>query len=235
MSGIVAIHQPDFFPWQGFFSKIRKADVWVDLDHVINRTNEQSWFRRVNMDIFGRSSYISISVEKDPSRTFVPICEMRINQIIVNKDAKIYKSIRESYKKTPFFDEYFSLVDEYFSSSEVLLAERNRRFIKTVIELLEIEVEIVKSSDLQPEGKSTEMLIDLIRKMGGSVYLSGDGAAGYQNESLYAENNIELRFNNFKPRLYQQRNVKQFIPGLSVLDSLFNVGAEETKRIINSI
>lgn len=235
MSRIVAIHQPDFFPWQGFFSKIKKADVWVNLDHVINRTNEQSWFRRVNMDIFGRCSYISISVEKDPSRTFVPINEMRINQTIVNTDAKIYKSIRESYGKTPFFDEFFPLVNEYFSSSVVLLAERNRRFIETVIALLGIEVEIVKSSDLQPKGKSTEMLVDLIRKLNGSVYLSGDGATGYQHESLYAENNIELRFNNFTPCPYPQKNAKQFIPGLSVLDSLFNVGAEETRFIIDSL
>ena len=101
-----------------------------------------------------------------------------------------------------------------------------------VNQLLHIETKIVYSSDCNISSKSTQLLIDLIKYYGGNTYISGDGAEGYQKEDLFYKNKIKLVKNNFYPRPYFQLNSKNFVPGLSIIDALFNLRLEDVKILI---
>ena len=78
---------------------------------------------------------------------------------------------------------------------------------------------MVRSSELDIDGAATDLLIAITKAVGGTVYLSGDGAAGYQDDARFAQHGLELQFQNFTPEPYPQLGSKEFVPGLSALDA----------------
>lgn len=230
----ITIHQPDLMPWLGFFAKINKADIWVVLDHTQNNPRDAAfWGRRVKMLLNGKPQWLSLPLEKpDNNVVGVAISEMKFSQADPSIFPKALKTIESSYKKAPFFKEVFPLAELYFQQHEVFMAKRNMGFIKHVMDLLDINTDIVYSSDLQCEASSTALLVEIITKLKGTTYLCGDGANGYQEDELFAQADINLEYNNFQHPVYSQFNSTEFIPGLSIMDALMNIGPAETKKLI---
>lgn len=77
------------------------------------------------------------------------------------------------------------------------------------------------------------MLIDLLLKRNSTTYLCGAGASGYQKDELYNEKGIAVQYNNFNHPVYEQHNSNEFIPGLSIIDCLMNLGFNNTAKILN--
>jgi hypothetical protein len=92
---------------------------------------------------------------------------------------------------------------------------------------------MVRSSELNVNGAATDLLIATTKAVGGTAYLSGDGADGYQQDGRFAEEGLELQFQSFAPQPYPQIGSKEFVPGLSVLDALFNLGFEGTAALLD--
>jgi hypothetical protein len=228
---IITIHQPDMMPWLGFFSKISNADIWVVLDHTENNTREAAfWGRRVQMLINKQSYWVSVPLKKDEGSIGTVINKM----LISNVKSKMLKTCIQSYSRAPFFGEFKYLLEEFFNSKEESLMVRNMKFINEVIRLLGISTQIVLSSELNCKSKSTDLLVEIIKKLNGTMYLAGGGAGEYQDDNLFIENNIVLKYNSFSHPVYPQFNNKEeFIMGLSVLDCLMNIGVSETKKILN--
>jgi hypothetical protein len=89
------------------------------------------------------------------------------------------------------------------------------------------------SSELQPSGTSNELLIALIKKVGGAAYLCGGGASGYQQDELYAAAGITLRYQNYvQPHYPQHLPTGNFVPGLSVVDAMMNIGLAGTRELL---
>lgn len=218
------IHQPDFFPWFGFFNKISKANTWVVLDHVENNPRDAAfWGRRVKILVNGQPTWLSITLErpKDPGRIGIPICEMQINMSDPKVFEKCLKTIQMAYARAPYFSDYFFLAKEYFLDTSSSLQERNMRFIQTVMSILEIKTKVVFSSSFKVQTKSTQLLVDLLKAIEADCYLCGRGAVGYQHDELFAENGISLEYNSYVPPEYPQMRTERFVPGLSILDALF--------------
>ncbi len=226
---IITIHQPDFMPWYGFFRKIYHADIWVVLDHTENNPREAAfWGRRVKVLVNGQEHWLSITLNKpeEKGRIGIPVHDMTLN--LQNRKAlqKLKKTVQMAYSKAPFFDEYAYLLDDYFDSDEPKMMPRNMNFIKEMMKILGCDTKLVYSSDLNPKASSTEMLVEIIQSMNGDVYLSGTGADGYQDVSLYKDNGIEVIFNKFDHPTYEQLLTDDFVPGLSILDMLFMKGPD---------
>jgi len=227
---VVTIHQPDFMPWLGFFCKINRADTYVVLDHVTNKYNDQSWFRRVKLATKMGDFWLTISVKKPLKSSFIPINEMEINKSV--NYIKMLKTIEQTYANTPFFNDIFPFVQKWFISDEQLLSRRNMNFIEDIMQLLKIDTKIIYSSRLGCQLKSNELLIEILKSQNATTYLCGDGAEGYQKDELFLEKSIGLEYNKFKPKAYFQSNTKSFQSGLSVIDCLMNIGPKETQKII---
>jgi hypothetical protein len=86
------------------------------------------------------------------------------------------------------------------------------------------------SSEFRVSAAGTERLIELTRLSGGDVYLSGDGAESYQFEPLFAAQSLKLERLGFAHPVYPQAVRREFVPGLSAIDALFNVGPERTRE-----
>jgi hypothetical protein len=227
----VCIHQPDFMPWLGFFAKIMKSDVWVLLDHVENNPRDAAfWGRRVKVALNGKAAWLSIPLVKEVNRIGVPISEMQISMDFSKVDfsRKNLNLIEINYRKTPFFNQIYPLIESYFLSDEPLLLNRNVGFIMAVFKMFEHQPKVIRSSELDCQERSNELLLEIIEKVGGTFYISGDGAGGYMNMDRFAEKSIGVEFNQFMPFDYAQLNTSEFLPGLSVIDILMNLGPEQT-------
>lgn len=228
----VAIHQPDFMPWIGFFNKISKVDEFVILDHVTNNVKDSAfWGRRVKMIISRKPNWLSVPLKKIKGETFIPINKMQINTESDNI-IQSFHLIQSNFQNAPYFNQVFYLVERYFHHHSENLSIRNIDFIIEVLKKLHIEVKISYSSDLRPGCKSNEMLLDILNKCSATHYRCGMGAKEYQTDDLFIANNIKVEYNNYVPKAYKQFNTDEFVAGLSILDVLMNIGFESTSALL---
>ena len=228
----VAVHQPNFLPWLGYFRKIVRADAFVLLDDVQFPKKGGTWINRVKIIVGDRSQWLTVPVD----RSYHGL--RRINEMTVDDTRpwrkKLSATIRASYGRAPFFQSVMPVMESILSEDTHLICELNRRGVLTLADALGIgRGHIRLSSELNASGTSTERLISIARALGADTYLSGDGAGGYQDESKFAEAGIGLEFQNYRHPTYTQFNTKTFIPGLSIVDALMNSGFEGVRGLLN--
>ncbi|MCW3077467.1 MAG: WbqC-like family protein, partial [Bacteroidetes bacterium] len=146
---------------------------------------------------------------------------------------KILSSLSGNYKRAPFFENYFDKIAAILNETDDNLSTVNTKLIKLVLSELEINTKILLASDLNNiEGESTDRLISICQNLNASKYLAGLGAKKYQDDELFAKNNIEIINTPFKYPVYHQL-WGEFAGNLSVLDVMFNCGPE-TKQILQN-
>jgi hypothetical protein len=113
------------------------------------------------------------------------------------------------------------------------LCPDNALYRRKMIVIMNIEIETIRASSLDIVGKGNELLIDILQKTNATTYLSGIGARGYMDPSLYDKANIGIAWQAFKHPVYPQL-FGEFIPFLSSIDLLFNCGIDQSRLIIRS-
>jgi hypothetical protein len=222
---VVAIHQPNFFPWLGYFGKIAAADVFVFLDQVDYPKSGKSmgsYVNRVKLAIQGKAQWWGCPVQREPGVQPIDAVQIKTEPWV----EKRLRTLQQHYARAPYFAEYWDVVRELVQRPEQSLARYNRANIEAVAGLLGLKTKFVAQSELNASGTSTERLVNIVRAVGGGVYLSGAGGSNYQEQSMFEAAGIELRYLKFCPQPYEQLHCTEFLPGLSVLDSLFHCGAE---------
>ncbi len=222
---IVAIHQPNFLPWIGYFYKILKCDTFVFLDNV--QYTKNSFINRNKIKTSQGELWLTVPVTFSFGQK---ILEVRINN---NSDwrKKHLKTFELNYKKASFFEEIYEMIKNvYYEDDWLYLADLNIALILTISDYLGIKRKFIKASELEAEGKSTELLISIVKKLNGDVYLSGFGGAKYQEETAFEESGIKLLYYDFQHPIYKQL-WGDFIPNLSVIDLLFNCGKDSVNMV----
>lgn len=228
---IAAIHQPSFFPWLGFFNKIVRSDVFVILDNVQFPKTGGYWANRVKLVVGGKGEWVTMPINRSYSGT------KNINEIEIdnsrNWNHKVLKSISVNYCKAKYYNEMYPIAEKLLHSPGANLAEFNLKVIQEFCRLLDIDTSHFKrGSAMNVSGTSTDLLVSIVAETGCNAYMCGGGAAKYQEDEKFAQNNIELIYQNFKHPVYEQFNTSEFVPGLSVLDALMNCGAEKTAELL---
>lgn len=230
---IVAIHQPNFFPWLGYFDKIRLSDVFIFLDDVQYQKTGGSWSNRVQVLINCEGRWLTAPVDRNfhGSRN---VNEMEFSSK-ENWRSKILKSIATTYKRAPFFNEVCSVVEPLVENPENNVAKYNIHAIKTLTSALGYSTKsMIRSSDLPTKSSSTERLIDLTIRMHGQTYLCGGGSRDYQEDEAFDKAGVRLSYQDFLHPTYTQFGHKHFVAGLSIIDALMNHGFEGTRKIMSN-
>jgi len=221
----VAIHQPQYLPWPGYFNKILQADIFVFLDDVQYKKNE--WQNRNRIKSATGEIWLTVPVHY---RFGQKINEVEIdNKIFWQKDH--LKTISVCYRKAKYFDKFFPYIEKLLSKKYKMLVEVNIESINIILSYLGINKKIVLSSELKVEGEKTKRLVNICKKLGCDIYISGSGAKEYLVVEEFKKNNINVLFQEYTTPEYPQLFGK-FIPNLSIIDMIFNVGKEETLRLI---
>jgi len=142
-----------------------------------------------------------------------------------------WKKFFHSYAKTKYFHLYKDYFENLYKREWKYLFDLDFETIKKVLDWLGIKIEIIRESELKIRGSSTERLINVCRSIGADTYVSGIGGRNYIDEKLFEKNIIKLVYQDYKHPTYQQHMSKEFIPDLSIVDMLCNVGPDSLKLI----
>jgi len=229
---VVAMHQSNFFPWLGYFNKIACADVFVVLDNVQFSKTGGTWSNRVRLVVNGRETWVTMPVVRayHGVRT---IREMKIDG--TSWKATMLKTIRSSYGRASYCETVFPFLEELINNPTDCLAEYNLAAVRALTGALGLDPEkLTVGSALGGNGKGTDLLISLVKAVGGTAYLSGGGASGYQEDQKFAAAGIQLIYQNFCHPVYPQGKTTSFVPGLSIIDALMHCGFEGTRALVLS-
>ena len=174
----IAIHQPEHFPYLGFFQKMEKSDLFVILDDVEFQGRRSFQVRNKFLNSNNVEEWFGVSIQKDSYYK-------KINEVLVATDYGWKKKLLRKLKFN--FNEDF----EYIYDSDSL-CEINLRSINYCKEKLNIDVPFIKSSDLNIKGNKTDRLINICKEVNATKYISGTGGLNYMDTELFKDNNLEL-------------------------------------------
>ena len=178
----------------------------------------------------GGPTWITVPILKEPET--LPIMSVKINnQLQWNR--LHWKKITAAYNNANFFHLYKDYFENLYKTNWDSIFELNFEIIKTIIKWLDIKIKIIRESELHIHGKSTERLVNVCKTVGADTYLSGIGGKLYLNEKLFEQNKINLSYQNYSPTKYPQRMTDSFIPNLSIIDLLANMGSKSLQVIQN--
>jgi hypothetical protein len=227
----IVIHQPNYLPYLGYFQKASLADVFVFFDTAQFSRGDFSNRNRIRTPKHDGWQWLTLPVGKHRNKRIIDL-EITDPDIF----EKHAKTIRAVYEKAPFFDETICwLVGHRRIVSS--LSYFNSNLITYLFQQLGIldQLEIEYASGLSFEcGKKirlgTDGLIDIIEMAWPEArYISGDGGKGYLEEDKFKETNIELGYLDYETWQYPQIH-SGFVPDLSVIDAVFNVGYDAVRK-----
>lgn len=219
MTKICAIHQPNFFPWLGYFDKIKDADIFVFLDNVQNIKTGSNWVNRVKLNYNNTEKWFTCPIKRPSGLTSINAVEFSND----NWDADFLSVLWNYYRLHVGFKKTINLIENILAEKNSnLLADFNIIAIRQITDYLGIQSCFIKQSELNVTGNSTELLINICKQVKADTYLCGNGASSYQNDNLFVVENIELKYQDFKILPYGDDGSK-FLPGLSVIDYLMNI------------
>jgi hypothetical protein len=227
---LVAIHQPNFFPWLGYFNKIARADIFIVLDNVQFSKTGGTWSNRVRILLEGRPTWATLPVE----RSFHGVRLVREMRVANGPwRVRLLRAFRGAYRRAPYFHEVFPLVEELIETPTDMVAEFNLTVVRALTTRLGLDPgKLIVGSTLGVEGAGTDLLVNAVQAVGGSGYLCGGGAQGYQDDERFGRAGIGLVQQVFRHPVYPQLGAGEFVPGLSIIDAMMNCGFVGTRELI---
>lgn len=224
----LAVHQPNFLPWVGFFSKMAASDVFVILDTVQfprgKNVGNRAKVRGANGDT---ELVVPVSVPKG-NEGKVPYRKLELAEGKWRK--KVLRTLEMNYKKAPFFEELFPFLKELIGEED--FCGMNIAFIREMRDRLGLSTGLFLLSEFEDvRDERQERILDLCSGLGADRYLSGLGAKKYNQPELFEEKGVELAYH--RPPEYGEPALDEAVEaGLSLTDPLFRIGAERCGEIL---
>jgi hypothetical protein len=221
---IVAIHQPLFAPWGGYFHKMLLADRFIVLDHVAythhNRINRNE-IRLAD----GRRSWLTVPV-RTRGRDGEPIVAVEIAERENPRwREKHLRTLRQHYGAAPYFAAFAPEIEAVYAEPYARIVDLDLALLGVLRRAFGIATPLLRSSEIGGSGDKSRLLVDLCRKAGGTVYLAGlGGSRTYLEEAVFAEAGVRVAYQEFAHPVYRQ-GALPFEANLSALDLLFHRGA----------
>lgn len=218
-----AIHQPNFFPWLPFFSKIKQSDIFVFLDNVDypkSGNSMGSWVNRVKIDMHGKDTWYFCPVIRESGPQIIK--DVQINWSSKWTEDRL-KTFRHAYGRYKNCDAVMELLGNLLSNANNFskLSDFNQFCIKKICETLNIGTPMVKQSELSTQFSSSALLVEICQKVEADCYLSGKGSHGYLEEEYFHKNKIGLEYQNYENTLPLKMNQ------LSILNYLVHTAKED--------
>jgi hypothetical protein len=218
----VAISQPSYLPWIGYFDLIDQVDRFVVLDNV--QFAKQSWQQRNRIKTAVGLQWLTVPVEFR-GRLGQQIRDVQIRDASCVEDH--LRAVELAYRRAPFFNDYYPALASRLKTARTgsLLVELNEMLLQWFLEVLGITTPLLVASQLPVEGKRTQLLAAICRHLGAETYVSPVGASVYLlNEiGIMSQSGIGVFFQNYVHPEYRQL-FPPFIPYATGLDLLFNEG-----------
>jgi hypothetical protein len=215
----VGVMQPYFFPYIGYWQLLSAVDRYVILDDV--NFIKRGWINRNRILNGDKDEFIRITIENISQNR-------KIDEHFLFEKEKCFetlrRTIRERYARAPYFQETYGLIDNVLSFDGDNVADFLSYQIREVCAHLDIETEILRSSQLQKDEslKAQDRIIDLCRRLGADEYYNAIGGVELYDKESFENAGMRLHFLRARLGEYPQYG-GEFVPGLSIIDvMMFN-------------
>jgi hypothetical protein len=221
----IAIMQPYFFPYIGYWQLINAVDTFVIYDDV--NFIKKGYINRNSILVGGKSQKFTLELIGASQNKL-------INEIAVgNNSKKLLKTIEMSYKKAPYFESVFPLIESILNNEEKNLAKYLGYSLKKISNYLKIDTNIIYSSDIEKDNslKAQDKILDICDILQADKYINAIGGQELYNKDDFKSKDIELNFLDTDLIEYKQLK-NEFVPYLSIIDIMMFNSKDEIKKML---
>lgn len=218
--------QPYFLPYLGYWQLMGCVDKFVIYDDI--QFTKKGWIHRNRYMNNGSDQMFTLPLKKDSD--FLDVAERRLSDSWEDEKGKLKRKIEGAYKKSSNFHEAMPIFEACIDSKEVNLFKFIFGSIRTVRQFLDINAELLVSSELGDfkQLKGQERVLEICKTLGATEYVNPIGGYELYNKKVFSERGVDLKFHRIGDVYYDQGK-NNYIPNLSVLDMLMFVGVEGVK------
>jgi hypothetical protein len=226
----LAIMQPYFFPYIGYWQLIHAVDRFViydDVNYIV-----RGWVNRNRLLINGQPSYITVPLQQASQN--MRICDLSLQTSPVWRD-KLVKSVEIAYRKAPCFAEVFSVIKSVMGHETNNLSDYLAHQLQTLAAFMGIQTEFVLTSRCYGNNDMSgqERILDICKREGATNYINPQGGQALYDWANFTQNGLDLKF-----LVPSAIDYKQFgslhVPWLSIIDVLMFNGIEGTNKLLEN-
>lgn len=221
----LGVMQPYLFPYIGYYQLVNSVDKFVFYDDVT--FIKGGYINRNNILSNGKPQRFTIPIPGSSSNTL-------IKDLLFDANVKkTLKTLEQSYRKAPNFNEVFDLIQDTFTHKERKVSQLCSKSIVDVFNYLGIEKEFHFSSDIIYERNlsASDKLISMSHNLNTSTYVNTSGGKSLYSKEYFGKNLIELKFIETMPIKYRQSS-DNFVSNLSMIDVLMWNDKDTIKRLL---
>ncbi|WP_066327039.1 WbqC family protein [Anoxybacteroides amylolyticum] len=226
----IAIMQPYLFPYIGYFQLIHTVDVFVLYDDV--QFIKKGWIHRNRLLVNDKDYLFTLSLQKSPRETIIK--EKFFSDQFDYEKGKLLQLIEHSYRKAPFFNEVYPLIQHIISHQDRNVCSFIYQSLVAICGYLEIKTRFIFSSEINKNNalKGQEKIIEINKLLKSDCYINPIGGTELYSKARFREEGLELYF--LKPKLIQYKQFgAEFIPWLSIIDVLMFNSKDIVKNFLN--
>jgi len=215
----LALMQPYFFPYIGYFQLIHAVDTFIVYDTVAYIKN--GWIKRNRYLLNDTVKYFSLSIKGASSHKLIIDTTIADDEALHSKE-KISKTIKMAYSKAPYFDQVFPLLDSLIRDQEQNIANYNTHILCELCAHLDINTKILQGSKVLPESELTgqDRVIEICKIFNAEHYVNPIGGVGLYESTSFNEHGIRLSFLQTSDKINYLQWGDPFTPNLSIIDVL---------------
>lgn len=219
----VVISQPMYFPWPGFFEQMMLADIYIWLDDA--QFSKGSFTNRIQVSIDRQQKWMSIPLEgKGTWKTIRELKAAGDRWRASHRDL-----LRQSLSGSPARDDALEIFDE--ATKESLLVDCLIQSVSLPASFMKVTpTKVMRSSKLDTEGTSWKRVLDLVKRVGGTTYITGHGASAYLDHEAFERENIAVEYMEYSKTSWGDD--ENFIsPFVTVLDLIASEGSQAYTKL----
>lgn len=224
----LGIMQPYFLPYIGYWQLLNAVDKYIIYDDVnyINR----GWINRNRILVNGKDKMITLSLKEASQNKLIKEIELVSDE---KQRINLLKTISQSYKKAPFYNEIYPMIERILKFNESNLEKFLENSIREIAKYLEINTNIILSSEVAKDNtlKGKDKILDICKRLGVTEYYNAIGGQELYSYEEFKQNGIELKFLKAKDIKYQQFE-NEFKENLSIIDVMMFNSKERTKSYL---
>jgi hypothetical protein len=230
---IVAMMQPTFLPWAGYFGQIDAADRFVLLDDFQFR--RRSFHHRNRLFVSrDRVGWVTAPVEHLDQIERPSLNEVR-PAFTGRGRQKLVRQLQTVYGSSDYLAMVLPVIEGAIERSWESLAEMNIVLIRELTRLIGLDASFVRSSQLRSNGSRSLRVAELLRKAEATVFLAAAGAEEWiRKDGVFPIPGVDVHFQRYEPAEYPQRQASRFVPYLSVIDLVLQVGPDRTRELVRA-
>lgn len=227
----IAIMQPYFFPYIGYFQLMCAVDEFIIYDNI--QFSKKGWINRNRILVNGLDAYITLPLKKDSD--FLDVNHRYLSDDWNVERKKLLNRITESYRKAPQFSEVFPLIEKSVLFEEKNLFQFIYHSIVCVKDFLEIKTPLVISSGLNIDHqlKAEKKVLALCKASRASTYINPIGGVELYDKQEFKNEGVELQFLKADNIIYKQYQ-NEFVPFLSIIDVMMFNTKENVKEYLKT-